>query len=262
EHIRHFRFSPALIQQLGQVTDAQGRSQFDESFLNHLQRLQLRVQVNAAPEGAVLLPGEPLLTVEGPLAQIYLLESAFRHLFWHSTHWATQASMQRWKRRRFKEEDTPSAPQYAFNPEGWKIRAAYIGGASADEILKNVGENARPMKPDEGLTLMGPPAEEPLVQVRRLFKGTQPLADLWLSESDEAQASVSRTHVSFYDEQTRQLNTLQLTRFQNLYQPVLLKGHSAIASPRLAYLRQRSLKQLEALHKVGLEHYPRGHYAG
>lgn len=262
EHIRHFRFTPTLIQRLGQVTDEQGRSQFDESFLNYLQRMRLRVQVNAAPEGAVLLPGEPLLTVEGPLAQIQLLESAFRLLFWESTHWATAASLQRWKRKRFKEEDTPSAPQYPFNPEGWKIRAAYIGGASADDILKNVGQAARPMRSAEGLTLISPPAEEPLVQIRRLFKGTQPLADIWLSESDEAEASVSRTHVSFHDQQSGQLNTMQLTRFQNLYQPVLLKGHSTIASPRLAYLRQRSLKQLEALHKAGLEKYPRGHYVG
>lgn len=292
EHIRQFRFSPATIQRLGQVTDAMGRSLFHESFLNYLQRLRLRVQVNAAPEGAVLLPGEPLLTVEGPLAQIQLLESAFRLLFWESTHWATQASAARWNKKRLKEEETPSAPQYPFNPEGWKIRAAYIGGASADEMLKNVGKTARPMLPGEGLTVVAPSSAftrqfirqsldgggrlaeggeasadkpesgEPLAQIRRLYKGTQPLGDIWLSEADEAEASVSRTHVRFRDERTGEPNTMQMTRFQNLYQPVLLKGHPALASPRLGYLRQRMLKQLEALHKVGLENYPRGHYIG
>lgn len=262
EHIRRFRFSPETIQRLGQVTDAQGRSLFHESFLNYLQRLRLRVQVNAAPEGAVLLPGEPLLTVEGPLAQIQLMESAFRLLFWESTHWATQASVARWQKKRLKEEETPSAPQYPFNPEGWKIRAAYIGGASADEMLKNVGKAARPMMPGEGLTVGQSDAEGPLVQIRRLYKGTQPLGDIWLSEADEAEASVSRTHVQFRDERSGEPNTMQMTRFQNLYQPVLLKGHPALASPRLGYLRQRTLKQLEALHKVGLDNYPRGHYMG
>ena len=262
EHIRRFRFSPEAIQRLGQVTDEQGRSRFTESFLNHLQRLRLRVQVNAAPEGAVLLPGEPLLTVEGPLAQIQLLESAFRLLFWESTHWATQASVARWQKKRLKEEETPSAPQYPFNPEGWKIRAAYIGGASADEMLKNVGKAARPMLPGEGLTVVAPESGEPLAQIRRLYKGTQPLGDIWLSEADEAEASVSRTHVQFRDERSGEPNTMQMTRFQNLYQPVLLKGHPALASPRLGYLRQRMLKQLEALHKVGLDNYPRGHFIG
>jgi len=262
EHIRRFRFSPDVIQRLGQVTDELGRSRFHESFLNYLQRLRLRVQVNAAPEGAVLLPGEPLLTVEGPLAQIQLMESAFRLLFWESTHWATQASMSRWQKKRLREEETPSAPQYPFNPEGWKIRAAYIGGASADEMLKNVGQAARPMLSGEGLTLVAPESGVPLAQIRRLFKGNQPLGDIWLSEADEAEASVSRTQVRFRDERTGEPNAMQMTRFQNLYQPVLLKGHSALASPRLGYLRQRTLKQLEALHKVGLDNYPRGHYIG
>lgn len=260
EHIRHFRFSPDVIQRMGQMSDAQGRSLFSESFLNYLQRLRLRVQVNAAPEGTILLPGEPLLTVLGPLAQIQLLESAFRLLFWESTHWATQAALLRWKKKRLKEEDTPSAPQYPFNPDGWKIRAAYIGGASADEMLKNVRLTARPMTPEEGLAVLASQMGEPLVQIRRLFKSNQPLGDIWLSEADEEQASVSRTHLQFRDERTNELCTMQMTRFQNLYQPVLVKGHASLASPRLSYLRQRTLKQLDALHKVGLETYPRGHY--
>ena len=43
---------------MGQVTDAQGRNAFQESFLNHLQRMRLRLQVNIAAEGTLLLPGE------------------------------------------------------------------------------------------------------------------------------------------------------------------------------------------------------------
>src|SRR5258708_3889703 len=92
EHIRHFRFSPEIIQRIGRQTDADGRCLFNESFLNHLQRLRLRVQVNIAPEGAMLLPGEPLLVVQGPLLQIQLMENAFRLLLWQSTHWATKSA--------------------------------------------------------------------------------------------------------------------------------------------------------------------------
>jgi len=261
EHIRQFRFTPEVIQRMGQVTDARGCSVFHESFLNYLQRMRLRVQLNAAPEGTVLLPGEPLLTVQGPLAQIQLLESAMRLFFWESTHWATQASLERWKKKRLKEEDTPSAPQYPFNPDGWKIRAAYIGGASTDEMLKNVSKSARPMFPGEGLTVVASEPGEPLVQIRRLFKSNQPLGDLWLTEAEEEEASVSDPHIRFRDERTGEISTMLMNRFQNIYQPVLVKGHPAVAPTRLGYLRQRTLKQLEGFQKNGLEHYLRGHYA-
>jgi Nicotinate phosphoribosyltransferase (NAPRTase) N-terminal domain len=260
EHIRSFRFSPPVIQRLGQVTDAQGRCLFSESFLNHLQRIKLRVQINAAPEGSVLLPGEPLMTIQGPKAQIALLESAFRLLVWESTYWATKTALGRWKRKRLKEQDTPLAPNFPTNPDGWKIRAAYVGGATADEILKNVKARARAKEAGEGLFLKQDRPDEPIVQIRRLFRSNQPLGDIWLSNSDEEKASVSRNVARYEDENSAQVLEVKMTRFQNLYQPTLVKGHPVMAPPRLPYLRQRTLKQLEAFAKHGFEAYPRGHY--
>lgn len=260
EHVRRFRFSLDVIQHLAHVTDERGRSVFQESFLNHLQRLRLRVQVNAAPEGALLMPGEPILVVEGPLEQIQLLESAFRLLLWESTHWATQAAAARWKGGDWTEEDTPSPPPYPFNPDGWKIRAAYIGGASADEILNNVGKPIREAFKGEGLMKIQHETGEPMVQIRRLYKGNTPLGDVWLTQTQEEEASVSKTKVRFMDENSGQPMELQMNRFQNLYQPVLVKGHPVLAPPRLAYLRQRMLKQTEAFHHVKLKNYPHGWY--
>ncbi len=260
EHVRRFRFTPDIMQRMGQVADAQGRSAFQESFLNHLQRMRLRVQVNVAPEGTLLLPGEPLLVVQGPLLQIKLLESAFRLLVWDSTHWATLAATARWKSGGYAEEDTPSSPLYPFNPDGWKIRAAYIGGASADEILDNVGRIIRPLFPGEGLIKNEHTPGEPMVQIRRLFKGNQPLGDVWLTQKQEEEASVSRTHVQFLNEPNGVIETVNMTRFQNTYQPVLEKGHPTLATPRLGYLRQRMLKQLEAFQAGVLEKYPHGWY--
>lgn len=260
EHIRSFRFSPLVIQRLGQVTDEKGRCVFTESFLNHLQRIKLRVQVNAAPEGSVLLPGEPLMTIQGPKAQIELLESAFRLLVWESTYWATNAALSRWKRKRLKEQDTPPVPIFPNNPDGWKIRAAYVGGATADEILKNVKARVRQQEAGEGITLKQDRPKEPIVQIRRLFRGNQPLGDIWLSAADEERASVSRNVARYEDENSAQILEVKMTRFQNLYQAVLVKGHPVMAPPRLPYLRQRALKQLEAFTKHGFEAYPRGHY--
>ena len=260
EHVRRFRFSLDVIQHMGQVTDDRGCSVFSESFLNYLQRLRLRVQVNVAPEGALLMPGEPILVVQGPLAQIQLLQSAFHLLIWESTHWATTAAAVRWKRGDWTEEDTPSPPPYPFNPSGWKIRAAYIGGATADEILNNVGRIARNPFPGEGLIKIQHESGEAMVQIRRLFKGNHPLGDVWLTQSQEEEASVSKTKVQFADENSGQPVEMQMNRFQNLYQPVLVKGHPVLAPPRLGYLRQRMLKQTEAFHTVKLKNYPHGWY--
>ncbi len=258
EHVRRFRFSPDFIQRMGQAVDAQGHNLFQESFLNHLQRMRLRVQVNAAPEGTLLLPGEPLLVAQGPLAQILLLESAFQHLLWQSSHWATLAATARWQQGLRQEEDTPPPPVYPFHPEGWKIRAAYIGGASADDLLANVHPPTRALQAGEGLLRKDHRPDEPLLQIRRLYRGNLPLGDLWLTQAQEEAASVSKTSTQFVDERTGNTQAVQMNRFQNLYQPVLVKGHPALATPRLGYLRQRLLKQLEAFQQAGLENYGRG----
>lgn len=264
EHVRRFRFSADVIQRLGQMADENGRSLFSESFLNHLQRLRLRVQVEAPPEGMLLLPGEPLLIAHGPRDQVLLLESAFRWLVWRSTQWATRVAFHRWETRDWPEEDTPSAPVATSNFDGWKIRAEYIGGALADEILDSIKTRSRAPEADEGLVCVwrarggALTPEPPLVQARRLYRGQHALGDLWLTAEQAEVASVSRTSASMLDLQTGKSKSLKFSRFQNIYQPVLVKGHPVVPSTRLSYFRQRTLKQLEAFHTANLSEYPFG----
>jgi hypothetical protein len=264
EHVRQFRFSPDRIQRMGQVTDGSGRCAFSESFLNHLQRLRLRVHVWAAPEGMLLLPGEPLLIARGPYDQILLLESAFRYLVWRSTQWATRAAQYRWDTQTWAEEDTPVAPTTTPNLDGWKIRAEYIGGADADQIIDSIPTHSRPPAEGEGLVCAwrartGNVGHEiPLTQIRRLYKSQQAVGDVWLTEAQEEQASVSKTSARLLESGTSEVKNLRFTRFQNLYQPLLAKGHPALANTRISYLRQRTLKQLEAFHTANLLEYPRG----
>ncbi|MFN0035658.1 MAG: hypothetical protein ACKVUS_11360 [Saprospiraceae bacterium] len=254
EHIRRFRVAPAIVQRLGQVTDAQGRSVFHESFLNHFQRLRLRAQVNAAPEGTLLLPGEPALSIQAPEIQLRLLESAIRLLVWESTHWATLAAFEQWQKGVFSEEETPHPPVFPFHKEGWKMRAGYIGGGALDH---SAGDFEPPAQ-WPGLTKIEHSSGQPLAQIRRLFKGETPLGDVWLTAAQDAQASVSHTHIEFLDKKKGKPTEVQMSRFQNLLQPVLVKGHPALNSPSLDYLRQRTWKQLEAFHAMNLEDYPRG----
>lgn len=266
EHIRRFRFSPDIITGMGQMLDEQGHNLFTESFLNHLQRLRLRVNVWAAPEGMMVLPGEPLLVAKGPLDQILLLETAFIYLIWRSSQWATRVAVERWNACDWVEEDTPLAPATPHNFDGWKIRAEYIGGAGADEIIGSISQASRLPDPEEGLIRVWEQDkgiinnEIPLTQVRRLYKSQEAVGDIWLTEELEETASVSRTSAHMSDIRTGKTETLRFTRFQNLYQPVLVKGHPALPPPRISYLRQRTLKQLEAFHEAKLDEYPRGWY--
>lgn len=264
EHIRRFRFSPELILRMGQMTDERGTGIFTESFLNHLQRMRLRVNVWAAPEGMLLLPGEPLAVIRGPYAQILLMESALRWLMWRSTQWASRMALQRWEKQHWQEEETPSAPVTPFSLDGWRIRAAYIGGAFADEILETIKTPSRPPGDEEGLVEVwrrGKSTSEkhkPLTQIRRVYRANHALGDIWLTQEQEEIASVSKTSASIIDARTHRHKTLKFTRFQNLYQPLLAKGHPVLAGQRVAYLRQRTLKQLEAFHFAPLSEYPHG----
>ncbi|MFN0014260.1 MAG: hypothetical protein ACKVU2_06895 [Saprospiraceae bacterium] len=260
EHVRRFRFSPSVILRMGQMADERGQALFTESFLNYLQRLRLRTDLWAAPEGMLLLPGEPLAVLRGPFAQILLLESALRWLLWHPTQWATRTAQVRWEKQAWAEEDTPPAPATAFDPDGWKTRAEYIGGAvngENDSQLRPVGEG-------EGLLAVwragtGTSANhKPIVQIRRVYRGNHALGDIWLTQEEEERASVSKTSVGIVDVRTHRHRTLKFTRFQNMYQPLLAKGHPVLANTRPGYLRQRTLKQLEAFHFAPLGEYPHG----
>lgn len=254
EHIRRFRFSPDVIQRLGQVSDKQGRCIFHESFLNHLQRLRLRMNVLTAPEGTLLLPNEPLLIVQGPRIQHILLESAFRLLIWESTHWATQAALYQWNNQHFTEEDSPEAPAFSFNREGWKKRAIYIGGGTIESDMPS----AKPVITEEAL--FHHESGKPLVQIRRAFKGEMPLGDVWMTPEHEHHVGVSRSHIEFQDMISGKSEEIHMTRYQNLFQPVLLKGHPVLQNNGPEYLRQRMWKQLEAFHSTAFEAYPRGWY--
>lgn len=260
EHVRHFRFSPAVILRMGQMTDDRGQAVFTESFLNHLQRMRLRVDVWAPPEGMLLLPGEPLAVLRGPYAQVQLLESALSWLLWHPTQWATRAALQRWENHSWTEEDTPSAPVTTFDLNGWKARAKYIGGSDAGN---NTDSTREPVE-GEGLVAVWrkhsgeSDKHKPLVQIRRVYRSNHALGDIWLTQEQEERASVSKTSAGIVDARTHRHKTLKFTRFQNLYQPLLAKGHPVLANTRPGYLRQRTLKQLEAFHFAPLSEYPHG----
>ncbi|MCS7036885.1 MAG: hypothetical protein RMJ33_08890 [Saprospiraceae bacterium] len=262
---RRFRFTFDIIRRLGNQTDAQGRALFTESFLNYLQRLRIRADVWAAPEGTLLLPDEPIALARGPLAHLLLLAAPMHWLLWRSTHWATLAAQQRWQSGYLAEEDPPPAPISSNSLKGWTLRALYVGASSPDEAEAFLHQNAEPQPADgegfqparvtfasnEGLA-------RPLAQVRRTYRGSHPQGDIWLTRTHEETASVGKTTAHIADVRTRRHRTLHFSRFQNLYQPVLTRGYPVLPDIKPAYLRQRTLTQLRAFTPEKLADYPHG----
>ncbi|MBU6340619.1 MAG: hypothetical protein KGS48_03915 [Bacteroidetes bacterium] len=251
EHLRRFRFTPEVIQRMGHWTDANGRSVLPESFLNYLQRMRLNYSVSAPEEGRLMLSGQPLLLLKGPKIALLLLESALQHLCITSTFWATQAAYHRWERQSWQEMDALPLPLVAANPEGWMARAYYLGGGQ---------ENVSGKMELEPIQYQPAPSHNnsPLSQIRRLYKNETPVGDLWLSHASEQLTEVNQNHQILINFLTKERKYLQFNRFQNLYNPLVLGGSAVLPTQGLAYLRQRTLKQLEYFAQINWDDYPGG----
>lgn len=66
---------------------------FDEEFLGKLKNFRFTGDVYAVPEGTVVFPYEPLLTVKAPLFEAQFVETALLNIINHQTLIATKASM-------------------------------------------------------------------------------------------------------------------------------------------------------------------------
>ncbi len=71
-----------------------GQPQFPEEFLKYLKNMKFRLKIDAVPEGTVFFPQEPVLRVEGPLAQVKMLESVALCLINGHSGYVTQAARQ------------------------------------------------------------------------------------------------------------------------------------------------------------------------
>nr|WP_157449058.1 nicotinate phosphoribosyltransferase [Deinococcus peraridilitoris] len=107
---------------------------FDEAFLAYLQSWRFSGEVIAFPEGSVVFPNEPLLTVRAPLGEAQLVETALLNLLNFQTLIATKAA-----RAFLSASGSPHGgsvvefgARRAQGPNGALLaaRAAFIGGAT------------------------------------------------------------------------------------------------------------------------------------
>ena len=123
--VEHFRFTECDLDYLA------GLSIFPRAFLDYLRDFRLSCDIWAVPEGTVVFPHEPLLRVEGPLAEAQLLETAVLNALNYPTLIATKTA------RICLAANGDTVMEFglrrAQGPDGGisGARAAYIGGAHA-----------------------------------------------------------------------------------------------------------------------------------
>ena len=122
EYLETFRFQDEDLDYLESLLLFRG------PFLAYLSALRFKGSVTAAPEGTVVFPHEPLLTVEGTLAESQLVETALLNIINFQTLIATKAS--RVVRAAAPAKVVEFGARRAQGPDGAMsaTRAAAVGG--------------------------------------------------------------------------------------------------------------------------------------
>ena len=135
EWIEALRFTDDDREYLAHLTGSDDQSLFDAAFLEYLENLEFRCDVDAVLEGTVVFPGEPLLRVMGPILQCQILESAILNLINFQSLIATKAA--RVVMAACEEPVVEFGLRRAQGIDGAlsASRAAYIGGCAATSNL-------------------------------------------------------------------------------------------------------------------------------
>jgi nicotinate phosphoribosyltransferase len=85
---------PEDLDYLKSLKTPAGQRQFPDAFIDYLSQMDFKLKIDAAPEGSVFFPQEPVLRVEGPIAQVKMLESVALCLLNGHSAYATQGARQ------------------------------------------------------------------------------------------------------------------------------------------------------------------------
>ncbi|MCS4488612.1 nicotinate phosphoribosyltransferase [Streptococcus sciuri] len=109
---------------------------YGEAFLDYLRHLTMTLSVRSAKEGDLVFANEPIVQIEGPLAQCQLVETAILNIINFQTLVATKAA-----RIRSVIDDEPllefgTRRAQEMDAAIWGTRAAVIGGANATSNVR------------------------------------------------------------------------------------------------------------------------------
>ncbi|MBS0621365.1 MAG: nicotinate phosphoribosyltransferase [Verrucomicrobia bacterium] len=129
--IENFHFSSSDCTYLASLCGVDGQPLFEPPFLDFLQKLELKVDLDAVEEGNLAFPHAPLLRVKGPLLQVQILETALLNAINFQTLIATKAA--RLRHVAPEDEIIEFGLRRAQGIDGGMSasRAAYLGGCDA-----------------------------------------------------------------------------------------------------------------------------------
>lgn len=105
-----------------------GRGCFSEAFLHYLRHFKFECDVWAVPEGTPVFPGEPLVTVAGPMIQAQFVETMVLLTINHQTLIATKANRITRAAQGRTVLEFGSRRAQGYDGAIYGARAAYIGG--------------------------------------------------------------------------------------------------------------------------------------
>ncbi len=131
DYLESFRFAAEDLAYLETLEGNDGKPLFEPAFLDHLAAMDFRCTVDAVPEGTVVFPFEPLLRVQGPIAQCQILETPLLNLINFQSLIATKAA--RLAIATHGEPILEFGLRRAQGVDGALAasRAAYVGGCTA-----------------------------------------------------------------------------------------------------------------------------------
>lgn len=103
---------------------------FDEKFLDYLRDFKFTCDVWAVPEGTPIFPGEPIITVRGPVIQAQLIETMVLLCINHQSLIATKANRIVRAAQGRAVMEFGSRRAQGFDGAIYGARAAYIGGCA------------------------------------------------------------------------------------------------------------------------------------
>lgn len=124
EYMKNLRFDEEDLAYL------RARGCFSEAFLTYLKSFKFECDVWAVPEGTPVFPGEPLVTIAGPMIQAQFVETMVLLTINHQTLIATKAS------RIARAADGRTVLEFGsrraqgYDGAVYGARAAYIGGCA------------------------------------------------------------------------------------------------------------------------------------
>ena len=92
DFVRGFRFDDSDLEYLHSLHGDDGEELFELGFLDGLERMEFRCDIDAVPEGTIVFPQEPLVRVRGPLLQCQILETALLNIVNFQSLIATKAA--------------------------------------------------------------------------------------------------------------------------------------------------------------------------